>query len=88
MDLVVFDTQTLRYIYDKTGGYCRYCGKKLAWTNYGVIGARGAWEVDHSIPLSRGGTEHLNNLFPVCISCNREKGNMTGIEFQRYLSRR
>lgn len=65
----------LRQIYDKNAGYCWYCGKKLAWRNYGVAGARGAWEVDHGRPRSRGGTEHLNNLHPACIPCNRAKSN-------------
>lgn len=36
---------------------------------------RGAWEVDHSTPISKGGSNHLNNLFPACIPCNRKKGN-------------
>ncbi|MCU4677647.1 HNH endonuclease [Catenovulum sp. 2E275] len=47
----------------------------LAKKNYGVVGMRGAWEVDHSIPISKGGSNHLNNLFPACIPCNRKKGN-------------
>ena len=46
----------LNKVYDKTGGYCYHCGKKLAWKNYGISKARGAWEVDHSNPLSKGGT--------------------------------
>jgi hypothetical protein len=76
-----WDDETLNRVYDKTGGYCRFCGKKLAWCNHGVYGARAAWHVEHSIPLSRGGTDHLNNLFPACITCNQEKGTMTGREF-------
>ncbi len=77
-----WDEETLNRVYDKTDGYCRYCGKKLAWCNHGVYGARAAWQVEHSIPRSRGGTDHLNNLFPACIPCNQEKGTMTGREFQ------
>jgi len=83
-----YDYETLRRIYRKTNGRCRYCGKKLAWKNYGRPWARAAWEVDHSIPISRGGTDHLNNLFPACIRCNREKRDMTGTEFKRYLKRK
>ena len=71
----------LNYIYDKNGGRCWHCGKKLSFTNYGQVAERGAWEVDHSIPLARGGTDHLNNLVPACIECNRSKGDLTSREF-------
>ncbi len=84
--MVSFDEDDLTYIFGKTGGECRYCGKQLARNNYGRVGQRGAWEVDHSIPISRGGTDHLNNLWPACVSCNTEKGTLTGSEFSRYLN--
>ena len=64
-----------RTIYDKNSGYCVHCGKKLAFTNYGKPGRKGAWEVDHSNPLSKGGTNYLRNLVPSCIPCNRKKRN-------------
>jgi 5-methylcytosine-specific restriction endonuclease McrA len=57
----------------------------ISWINYGKLGERGAWEVDHSIPVSRGGSDHMNNLFASCISCNREKSDLTGTQFQRSL---
>ena len=80
-----YDDWFLGDVYDKTNGYCRYCDKKLAWKNYGVIRARGAWEVDHGIPLSRGGSDYFRNLWPACIECNREKGDMATREYFRYL---
>ena len=33
------------------------------------------WEIDHSKPKSKGGTDHLNNLQPLKTSANRRKGN-------------
>ena len=81
----MYSKELLSYVYDKTDGYCFYCGKKLAWTNYGRFGRRGAWEVDHGLPTSRDGTDHLNNLHAACIDCNREKGDMTATEYRRYI---
>jgi len=63
----------LNWIYDRTDGDCHLCGKKLSFINYARFGFRGAWEVEHSIPRSMGGTDHLNNLFAACITCNRSK---------------
>jgi len=76
----------LQDIFEKTDGYCRYCGKQLAWSNYGRVGERGAWEVEHSIPISRGGTNYFRNLWPACVDCNAEKGTLTGAEYSRHLS--
>ncbi|SRR5713226_9558272 len=63
----------LRQIYDRTSGYCHLCGRKLSFTNYGRSGEKGAWHVEHSVPRAKGGTDHGNNLYPACISCNLEK---------------
>ena len=68
-----YSDERLGDIFDKTDGQCHICGKKLAFKNYAANGSRGAWEVEHSIPKAKGGTDHLNNLFPACISCNRSK---------------
>ena len=77
--------ETLPRVYNETGGYCSYCPKKLAWKNYGAIGRRGAWEVDHIIQMSGGVTDHINNLFPACVQCNGEKGTMTLRQNRKYV---
>ena len=74
---MAFDHKQLDRIYQRTSGYCHICGRKLARTNYGKAGKTGAWEVEHSVPSSKGGTDHSNNLFPAHISCNREKQAVT-----------
>ena len=68
-----FDDE-LNDIYDRTSGYCHICHKKVAFRNYGKVGRRGAWEVEHSKPRARGGSNRKNNLYPACIGCNRQKG--------------
>ncbi len=65
----------LRAIYDRTEGQCHICRKRLSFHNYGLFGKRGAWEIEHSVAQARGGTDHGNNLFTACISCNRSKGD-------------
>ena len=74
---MTYDKITLRKIYDRTTGYCHICKKKLSYKNYSRIGEKGAWEVEHSRPRSKGGSNHINNLYASCISCNRKKGNYT-----------
>lgn len=69
-----YSNERLNDIYDKTDGYCHICWKRLCFSNYAKHGRRGAWEVEHSRPKSKGGTDHLNNLFAACIACNRAKG--------------
>ncbi len=69
--------ERLNKIFDKTDGKCHLCHKPVVFKNHGNFGSRGAWEVEHSKPKSKGGTDHLNNLFCACLKCNREKGNNT-----------
>lgn len=72
-----FDKQTLTRIYHRTTGYCHLCHTKLSLKNYGQVGKKGAWHVEHSVPRANGGTDHLNNLKPACIRCNLDKGTQT-----------
>jgi 5-methylcytosine-specific restriction endonuclease McrA len=78
---MAYTDEDLNYIYDKNEGFCWHCGKKLSFINYGRPGEKGAWEVDHSIPVIRGGTGHLNNLVPACVRCNRSKQDLTSREY-------
>lgn len=79
---MVYTQEELRQIYDKKNGYCWHCGKKLAFTNYGKYGEKGAWEVDHSRSKNKGGTDYFRNLVPSCIECNRSKGYKNSHEFE------
>lgn len=74
---MAFDEEELYRIYRRTDGCCHICGKKLSFVNYNQPRKKGAWEIEHSIPKAKGGSDHLHNLFPACISCNRSKGTRT-----------
>lgn len=74
---MILTKSQLDQIYRRTSGYCHLCHSKLSRKNYATAGKKGAWEVEHSVPRSKGGSNHPNNLFAACISCNRDKGIMT-----------
>lgn len=40
---------------------------------------------DHLIPISKGGTDDIENIVPACRNCNSEKGSLTA---DQYLSRK
>lgn len=42
-------------------------------------------EIDHVIPISRGGRHSIGNLMTLCRSCNRRKSNKTIIEFRMWM---
>lgn len=52
----------------RDGGKCRYCG-------------RPADEVDHVVPIARGGSDDDSNLVAACGKCNREKHAKTPEEW-------
>jgi len=85
---MAYDKITLRKIYDRTTGYCHICKKKLSYKNYNRIDEKGAWEVEHSRPRSKGGSNHINNLYASCISCNRKKGTYTSQTARSWNNRR
>ncbi len=70
------DKERLNKVFCKTDGFCHICHTKLNYSNYGQRDTKGGWEIEHSIPRAKGGTDHLNNLFPACPSCNLAKGTL------------
>lgn len=53
-------------IYDRDGYRCRRCGISQ---HYAPL------EIDHIIPISKGGKSTYDNLQTLCRKCNKEKGN-------------
>jgi len=48
--------------------HCQLCGKTAKESKL---------EVDHKIPLARGGTDSLNNMWTLCFACNRGKSDLS-----------
>jgi 5-methylcytosine-specific restriction endonuclease McrA len=44
------------------------------------LSIRGPFEIDHKIPVCRGGTHHDDNLWVLCTECNGLKSWMTVAE--------
>ncbi|MCW3986464.1 MAG: HNH endonuclease [Candidatus Bathyarchaeota archaeon] len=54
-------------ILERDGYRCCTCGRTAKETKL---------EVDHRIPVAKGGTDSLNNLWTLCIDCNRGKSDL------------
>lgn len=62
------------------GGRCLYCGAQLE-----RITRR--FGRDHAIPISRGGSDYIENIAPSCPPCNYSKRDKTITEYRDYLNR-
>ncbi len=60
---------------EQYGGRCAYCG------------ASGRLHAEHRIPVSRGGSNRIENILPACASCNAKKATMTEEEFRARLAK-
>lgn len=76
-----YSDDDLNWVLDRTRGRCFYCKKQLSFKNYGILEERGAWEIDHFIPLASGGADQPYNWVPACIECNSEKRDLLPWEF-------
>lgn len=46
------------------------------------------FEVGHNIPVSKGGSDDLSNMRPICSNCNKSMGNTYSIDEFSQLSNR
>ena len=51
-------------IYKRDNYTCSYCGKH-----------GGTLEIDHVVPICRGGNDNIQNMVTSCVYCNRSKGS-------------
>lgn len=67
-----------RIVFDTCRGLCIYCGTKLIFerNDPGRVATRkGAWQIEHLISHSAGGSDALENLATACIACNQMRAN-------------
>jgi 5-methylcytosine-specific restriction endonuclease McrA len=57
---------------ESSRGVCFYCRAHV-----GID----ALEQDHMVPVSRGGSDSIENLAPACPACNMSKHDMTAVEY-------
>ncbi|HEX6853357.1 MAG TPA: HNH endonuclease [Candidatus Polarisedimenticolaceae bacterium] len=69
---------TRRNIFYRDRNRCQYCGRVFAQQELNL---------DHVVPLSRGGASTWENVVCACIACNSRKGNRTPLEARMTLRR-
>ena len=65
-------------VFDKMGGHCAYCGCEFSLQTM---------QVDHIVPLRKGGADTLGNMWPACRSCNHYKHTLTIEQFREEIGR-
>lgn len=58
------DPETRVRVQERDQGLCRYCGASNV-----------PMTIDHLVPVSRGGSNRMENLVLACEGCNGEKGH-------------
>src|SRR5215510_4597599 len=66
-----------RIVPDRDPSVWRYdfCGLLIKRAEFGKTLSVHGWEIDHILPVSKGGTDELNNLQPLQWDSNRRKGD-------------
>jgi len=59
-------------------GHCAYCGCEITLSEM---------QVDHVMPLRKGGPDTLENMLPACRSCNHYKSTLTVQQFRDTVER-
>lgn len=62
-----FTMEERKIIYNKTGGRCALCGRMMKFNKF---------TIDHIEPISKNGSNELDNLQPACRVCNIFKSNI------------
>lgn len=65
-------------VFARDGWRCQICGKKTPQKRLGTMSTN-APELDHRVPLSKGGGHLYSNVQCACRQCNGDKGNKSSV---------
>lgn len=65
-----------RQILERNGYTCQVCGAGAGEESLCEPGKKCRLEIDHTIPISQGGTDDEHNLRAVCVWYNKDKSNL------------
>ena len=63
-------------VLDRFCGRCAYCGKPITMQELNV---------DHLVPIRKGGEDMLYNMYPSCRSCNQAKSTLDIEQFREFV---
>lgn len=76
---------TSRSVFERDGWRCRFCGIETPEALRGTV-EHNAPELDHVVPLARGGQHSYDNTQCLCRACNGFKSNRTMAELEQVLA--
>ena len=65
-------------VYERDNGRCRLCDRELKLK---VKDCR----ISYALPLDQGGLEDLYNMQLCCESCEKQRGRMSNLEYEKHL---
>ncbi|MEC4986672.1 MAG: HNH endonuclease [Oscillatoria sp. PMC 1068.18] len=71
---IFIPTVVRKYVFERDNYCCKSCQKK----SYQTI-----LNIDHIVPLAKGGSNDISNLQTLCRSCNQKKKDYLDPRFQR-----
>lgn len=79
-----FDPGVRDRVFAMTNGRCFYCDTELVVAGPALEdGAAKVMHIDHLVPKSAGGPDHITNYVPACGPCNTAKNGRPYLEFIR-----
>ena len=72
-----FSANDRKEIYRKTQGHCYLCGEFVDFDSF---------EIDHEMPLAKGGTNNFSNLYCSCHTCNSMKNSIYPEELMKKIT--
>lgn len=73
-----FTMKQRKEIYRKTEGHCYLCGEFVDFDSF---------EIEHKIPVSKGGSDELDNVWCACAQCNTIKHDIGYNDFVKKITK-